>query len=93
VKWRTGWRHEIERVECTKETAKCVWRLEEYFGTKRESRSDKMGAGWQYHDSWDDAHAYLTKQAEAKLIGARRTLETAQAFAGNVKGLRKPQGA
>lgn len=90
VKWRTGWRTDIERVECTKETAKCVWHLEDYFGKKRESRRDKMGQGWQYHDSWEAAHAYLTQQAEQKLVAARRQLELAQAFAGNVKGLRRP---
>lgn len=93
VKWRTGWRHEIERMECTRETAKCVWRLDDFMGTKRESRREKMGTRWQYHDSWDAAHAYLTQQAEQKLVSARRQLELAQAVAGNVKGMRRPQEA
>lgn len=90
VKWRTGWRTEIERIECTKETAKCVWHLEDFMGGKRERCRDKMGVGWQYHDSWDAARAYLETQAQTKLIAARRQLELAQAFAGNVKGLRRP---
>jgi hypothetical protein len=93
VKWRTGWRHDIERVECSKETAKCVWHIEACGKKHIESRHDKMGSGWQYHDSWDLAHAYLTKLAEQKLFSSRRTLELAQAFAGNVKGLRKPPDA
>lgn len=93
VKWRTGWQHEIERVECLRETAKCVWHVEDYFGEPREIRRDKMSSDWQYHDTWDAARDYLTQLAGRRLLSARRQLDTAQGFVDDVKGLRKPDGA
>lgn len=90
IKWRTGWRNEIERIECTKETDKCVWVTR--WGDK-PSRCDKNSKHEQYHDTWDAAHSYLEDRATNKVLSARRSLELANSFLGNVKGMRKPEGA
>lgn len=91
VKWRTGRGSKIERIECTKETEKCVW-LVRWEGQK-PSRCDKDSSFYQYHDTWDGARDYLMEKAERGVASARRTLEVANGFLGNVNGLRKPEGA
>jgi hypothetical protein len=41
--------------------------------------------------TWAEAHAALTRRAEAKLTAARLSLQYAQGFAGNVRGMKPPQ--
>lgn len=90
VKWKTGRRNEIERIECIKETEKYVWYVRS--GSKA-SRCDKHSQHEQFHDSWDAARDYLLKEAADKVTNARRRLEDANGFLGNVKCLKRPEGA
>lgn len=46
-------------------------------------------AKWaEYYDTWEAAHASLTDKAARQVANARRALEIANSFAGNVKGMR-----
>lgn len=92
TKWKTSRWHptKIERVECTRETDKCVWVLEDWFGKTRESRHAKESGSEVFHDTWEAAHAWLLERAENALHHARAQLAQAQGNHGNVVGLRKP---
>ena len=94
VKWRTNryGRAAIERVECTRETAQTVWYMQQdaWRKTDTEHRAAKESSGERYHDSWEDAKAYLLESANLSVIHARNALQRANDTLGNVKGLKKP---
>jgi hypothetical protein len=92
VKWKTRSMNTaaIERVEVLRETGRSVYYTD---WSKKERRANKAGSFEQYHDSWDDAHQFLLGRAESAMVYARRSLERAQGVLGNVKGLKKPEGA
>ena len=77
---------EIHAYECTKETASYVW-LKATYGVHTKKRKDG-----DVFSTWAEAHTALTRRAELKLSHARRQLELAQGFAGNVRGMKPPQG-
>ena len=54
---------EIMPVECTKETATSV-----YFSGVGEFGVPKKGEHAAFFDTWEEAHAYLIKKAEKKLV-------------------------
>jgi len=81
---------EIHALECTKETASYVW-LKGVYGVNDTSTTKKRKDG-DVFSTWAEAHAALTRRAELKLNHARRQLELAQSFAGNVRGMNPPQG-
>ena len=83
------WSAKITAYECTKETAKFVWLRGLYYANV----SHKKSKANDVFDTWTEAHAELTRRAEASLIKARRVLEQAQSFAGNVRGMKPPQEA
>lgn len=72
----------IIEVEVEKETESSVW--------VRGSRSAKLTDNRGYFDSWEDAHAFLLKNAEAKVEQARISLAYYNGKLGNVKGMKKP---
>lgn len=79
----------IEPVSVVKNTEKTVTLAPtQYF---RERRADRMGQYEQYWRTWEDAHAYLVGRSEGELTSARRALQAAQDFHGNVKGMKKPE--
>ena len=83
----------IERVQCTRETAACVYLPTSARGNKNSERREAKKSEWaQYHDSWDEAHAYLIAEAESELDSIRRKLEAARGKLGSIKGMRKPEG-
>jgi hypothetical protein len=86
----SGWEAKITAHECTKETASYVWLKGLYYGDDGTHRKKK---DVDVFDTWTEAHAELTRRAEAKLASARRRLEAAQGFAGNVRGMKPPQEA
>ena len=53
-------------------------------------RTAKSSAYSQYFATWDEAHQALLQLAEQELTKARRALERAQGFHGNVKGMKRP---
>jgi hypothetical protein len=82
------WPPKIHAYECDKETAAYVWLK----GFRSADGSVKKGKMSDVFDTWEEAHAELTRRADAKLSHARRQLEQAQGFAGNVRGMKPPQG-
>lgn len=72
----------IQRLECIKETAKFVTLIDRF--DCEEKRSKAKGV----YDTWEEAHAALTRIVEAELNGARRRLQYLQDVAGNVKGMK-----
>lgn len=78
----------IERIECTRETESSVFYASMRGGN--EYRYRKMSEGTAYFDTWAEAHAHLTQHAANRVLGARRQLELANSYAGNVKGMRAP---
>ena len=81
----------IRTCECTKETASFVWLKGYYFYDDKDELYKKRKDG-DVFSTWAEAHAALTRRADLKLQHARRELELAQAFAGNVRGMKPPQG-
>lgn len=79
----------ITPVECTRESAQCVWYLA--WASKTELRAAKVADWARYHDTWEDAHAYLMSKAERAVAFARSSLASAQGALGNVKGMKKPE--
>jgi hypothetical protein len=85
----SGWEAKITAHECTKETASHVWLKGLYYGDARTHSKKKDG---DVFATWAEAHAELTRRAEARLTSARLSLQYAQGFAGNVRGMKPPQG-
>lgn len=56
-------------------------------GGQKVAKSTKYS---EYYQSWDEAHKALLSRAEADLVQARRALERAQGFHGNIVGMKKP---
>ena len=89
----------IERVECTRATSGSVWFMKSPFviggnpPPPVEVKAGRVGVNTTYHASWEDAHAHLLEQAVFAVQSKRRQLELANAYHGNVKGLRKPAEA
>jgi hypothetical protein len=80
----------IKACECTEETAAFAWlkgfhRYDPNIVTKQLKVS-------KVFDTWEEAHAELTRRAEHKVNYARYALEQAQAFASNVRGMKPPRG-
>lgn len=86
------WNADISPVEVVKETPKqlVVRHHEAWRKADIESRRDKRSSSDNYFPTWEEAHAFLMEQADAKLKNARRALEVAQSHHGNVKGMKKP---
>jgi hypothetical protein len=82
------WASKIHAYECDKETAAFVWLK----GFRSADGSVKKGKMSDVFDTWEEAHAELTRRADAHLNAARRQLEQAQGFADNVRGMKPPQG-
>lgn len=93
VKWKTSrYSVEIERVECEKETEKCVFVISTWHGRRSANRRNKDGSD-TFHDTWDEAHTHVLDRAKSRLITARRNLQSAQDEFVNVMGLKKPADA
>ena len=76
------YRPKIEKVEIEKETDKSVW-----IDGRRHA---KESSNEKYTDDFDEAKLFLLEIAERKLRSARLSLQNAQGFYGNVKGLKNP---
>ncbi|MDQ1921672.1 hypothetical protein [Massilia pseudoviolaceinigra] len=92
IKYRTGWiGNAIETVECTRETAKCVYLVGR--GKKLERREAKLAEYAQYHDSWADAKEYLRAKAEDERDHSAVALEIAEAKLAKISAMVPPRGA
>lgn len=81
----------IEEVEVVKETKKqlVIKQYDEWRKKHFETRTAKISSYCQYHDTWEDAHAFLLGKAEKRVESARSALE--RAILDNIKGLKKPE--
>jgi hypothetical protein len=73
----------IDAIEVERETEHCVW--------INGRKSNKVGSWENYHDTWEQAHAFLLAEAQAALDIARNRLQQAQDTYGNVKGMNPPK--
>ncbi len=94
IMWRTRWDDRIAKVECSKVTEKSVWLLTNLCSMQhnlaKPIREARTAPHHSYHETWEDAHAYLMARAEKKLENARFQLQAAQGHYGNIKGMKKP---
>lgn len=84
IKYRTC-NGDIEAVEVLRATATMV-----VLPGKREVREAKRSARQNWHDTWEEAHAFILAEAQASVDSLRRRLERATDKLGNIKGMKKP---
>ena len=98
VMWRARSGDRIERVECSKVTAKCVFLVAEpgWRGKTdrfKEPRKEVMSSSYRsYHKTWAEAHQALLARVEAEVASARRQLERLNGDYGRIKGMKPPEG-
>ena len=80
----------IEEVEVVRETAQYIFvpAYKTKSNPNGERKELKMTEWAEHYDTWEAAHAALTDKAARQVANARRALEIANSFAGNVKGMR-----
>lgn len=76
----------IQRLECIKETAKFVTLIDRFDCEEKRSKANGV------YDTWEEAHAALTRIVEAELNTVRLRLQYLQGIAGNVRGMKPPAG-
>ena len=81
-KYKTSgtWRARIEVVKIERETEQSVW-----IKGRRNAKRTEYDC---YFDTWDEAKAYLLKQAEAQLASARSRLEHARENYDHIKDIK-----
>lgn len=86
-------RGSIHRIECSKETGKTVTMILPKFLSDGyyEKKEAKLGPHHGIFDSWTDAREYLLREAMDDVVEARRSLELANSYLGNVKGMKPPK--
>jgi hypothetical protein len=82
----------IQEIEVSRETGKCLFIAGiDHRGRPIESRENKISEYYEFHESWDIAHARLMEIANGNVLSARRRLEEANSTLGNIKGMKCPQ--
>jgi len=72
--------------KCERETSGFAWLQLRFSGG-----TFKIKKANQVFDTWAEAHVELMNRAEAQLTASRLSLQHAQGFAGNVRGMKPPQ--
>ena len=83
IKYKTKF-NEIEAIEVLRETEKQVVRLV----GKTERRESKVCDWYMWHDTWEDAHAFLIAEAENEINSLRLQLDQAKGTLGQIKGMK-----
>lgn len=86
IKYRTSaWHYAnpIEKIECTRETDKCVFYMDRNVETKALKSSDCDN----YFDTFDQAKQYLIDQVQSKVNNCIENLEYAKHLLDNVEKL------
>ena len=97
VVWRVVSGNHIERVECSKVTAKCVfviaeeWRSGEMYRFPKPRKETMSSSYRSYYKTWAEAHQALLARAEAEVANARRHLERLNGDYGRIKGMKPPE--
>lgn len=67
-KYKTGgWKELIEEVEIVKETDRCVFFRQDYFGKMREIRQAKRSSSTNYWNTIKEAKEFLKGKAEGRI--------------------------
>jgi hypothetical protein len=74
----------ITAVPVERETESSVW--------IKGRRQPKSSTFYCYFDTWQQAHEALIDAREKGVAMARRDLELANSYLGNVRGMKKPEG-
>ncbi len=96
IRWRTSWSGEIRRIECVRETDQYIWYVTDLYNSnrgqplKKPCREKKTADRQQYHNTWEEAHAYLLKSARDSIERATSRLRTAEAYYEQVWSMKKP---
>jgi hypothetical protein len=78
----------IEAFEVLRETnAQVVFNILSG-GLACERREAKRSEYHSWHDTWEDAHAFLIERAETEVQALRGRLEQAKGRLGNIKGMK-----
>ncbi len=87
---QTRWlKAEIEVVDVVRETAQYVFlRGVRGWDKSGERKVLKFSEDYEYHNTWDEAHAALMERAELRLRRARIELPAAKWLHGDIKGMR-----
>jgi len=85
----------IRPVRVERVTSAFVWVKQGHSDTRvaAPTRIAKHGADSGYFPTWEEAHAFLTRHADAKLMAARLELQRCQSVVGNVRGMRQRAAA
>ena len=93
IKWRTSWNTTIRRVEIERETAAIVWVLTGDSGRRmsRAIRNKKFTDHHWFHDTWEEARAFLLVRAKRRLEQAKKEVQWYQDNIGVLNDLTPPQ--
>lgn len=83
IKYKTKF-NKIEAIEVLRETEKQVVRLV----GETERRESKVCDWYVWHDTWEDAHAFLIAEAENEINSLRLRLEQAKGTLGQIQGMK-----
>jgi len=79
----------ITEVECTRETKKSIWRMEEWGKTTKEYRYLKETDWVEYYDTWIEAWTYLLDRGFNKVAKAKDNLAQAIEFSEKVNAMKQ----
>ena len=97
VMWRATPGDRIERVECSKVTAKCVYVIAEQTRSGKMYRFPKpqresMSSSYRsYHKTWAEAHQALLARVEQELEHVRLCIQRLNGHYGQIKGMKPPE--
>ena len=83
IKYRAKFK-KIEAIEVLRETDKQVVRLID----ENWRRENKVCDWYSWHDTWEDAHAFLIAQEEKTVNSLRLRLEQAKGTLSQIKGMK-----
>ena len=78
-----GYKTDIEEVEVTRVSDKCIWVVDNSTWAKHKGKTDsreyKKTSYRQYHETWKEAHQHLFYKAETKLRNLKNSVDRAEA--------------
>jgi len=96
IRWKTRNGHsKIEAVDCTRATdyevfMMCAWDQRAKVELSFEKDSYFIAGADGYHDSWEEAHEYLSRYAVKRAAELRAELILSDAYTVELKAMRAP---
>lgn len=83
---------DIRKFEVVKRTDKTVTYIEPSQGSwsARETRANLQSSYSKFHDTWEDARAYLVKRTEREIESCRERQHKANSLLGQLKKMKPP---